>query len=317
MSIINPTPIPGYTYISKLGQGVYGSVFKYVRITDTSLVAIKKYKNENKFKKSTQKELDILETLKNKKENHIIDFYGVIELNGYKHVVLEYFKNDLYHFIKLNTLNFENTLKILKKILIGLDYLHKNDIIHCDLKPENVVYNENTGDLRIIDFGCAIHKSDKTKSFYVQSRYYRAIEILFYLNYNNKIDIWSFACLAFELLLFRPLFPAKNQHMLVSMVCDELSLPPEEYIKSKQFENYYTNVDGNIDLIYKHNENINIHIEGLDTSLRMSIEKKYKSSSLERVNNFIDMIKSIIRYDYNNRPSCEELLNLELFENIN
>ena len=89
-------------------------------------------------------------------------------------------------------------------------------VIHCDLKPENILFtaNEKHDTVKIIDFGssCFHFKSGFT---YVQSRYYRAPEILLGLPYDHAVDMWSFGCIIAELYTGRPLFPAIDENELL------------------------------------------------------------------------------------------------------
>jgi serine/threonine protein kinase len=88
-------------------------------------------------------------------------------------------------------------------------------VIHCDLKPENILFTSDKCDqVKIIDFGssCFHYKSGFT---YVQSRYYRAPEILLGLPYDQAVDMWSFGCILAELYSGRPLFPALDENELL------------------------------------------------------------------------------------------------------
>ena len=73
------------------------------------------------------------------------------------------------------------------------------NIIHCDLKPENIMLKQSgkTG-IKIIDFGNACF-SNKKMFKYVQSRFYRAPEIIMELPYSTQIDMWSLGCILYEL----------------------------------------------------------------------------------------------------------------------
>ncbi len=108
--------------------------------------------------------------------------------------------------------------KILYQIAEGLNHLHTNGILHRDLKCRNILIQPQDAGLpeevgiKIIDFGSAqyVGISPKTKSMElnVQTLWYRAPEILLgQSRYDYGIDVWSFGCIAIELLTHRPAFP--------------------------------------------------------------------------------------------------------------
>lgn len=87
------------------------------------------------------------------------------------------------------------------QVLVALSLLSMPNvnIIHCDLKPENLMLRQQhkTG-IKIIDFGNACY-SNKKMFKYVQSRYYRAPEVIMELPYSISIDMWSLGCILYEL----------------------------------------------------------------------------------------------------------------------
>ena len=101
-------------------------------------------------------------------------------------------KENLYEFYKLTRDNdpepyftIPRLQKITKQALIALDYIHSLHLIHCDLKPENMLMKDyENAEIKVIDFGSSCFIHDHLSS-YVQSRSYRAPEViivfLFYL----------------------------------------------------------------------------------------------------------------------------------------
>mmetsp|Transcript_349 Transcript_349/g.359 ORF Transcript_349/g.359 Transcript_349/m.359 type:complete len:89 (-) Transcript_349:65-331(-) len=78
------------------------------------------------------------------------------------------------------------------QILYALNYLKSENIVHCDLKPENIVLkNKYKSGLKVIDFGSSTFINERVYT-YIQSRFYRAPEIMFGIPYGHPIDMWSF-----------------------------------------------------------------------------------------------------------------------------
>jgi serine/threonine protein kinase len=101
------------------------------------------------------------------------------------------------------------------QVVLALQQLKKVGIIHCDLKPENLIYvDEKCVRLKVIDFGSSCFNY-KDGFSYVQSRYYRAPEIVLGLPYTCAADMWSLGCIVAEMVMGRPLFPAIDENELV------------------------------------------------------------------------------------------------------
>ena len=76
---------------------------------------------------------------------------------------------------------------------------HRLGLIHCDLKPENIlVKSYSRCEVKVIDLGSSCFPPDNLCS-YVQSRSYRAPEVILGLPYDKKIDVWSLGCILAEL----------------------------------------------------------------------------------------------------------------------
>lgn len=82
-------------------------------------------------------------------------------------------------------------------------------ICHRDLKPQNVLINADTLEIKLCDYGSAkVIEADQDNLAYICSRYYRAPELLFgHTRYTTAIDTWSLGCILMELLTGEPVFP--------------------------------------------------------------------------------------------------------------
>jgi dual specificity protein kinase YAK1 len=120
---------------------------------------------------------------------------------------------------------------ILRELLLSLAALHDLGLVHCDVKPENILFlGEFSANIELIDFGSCCISGDSSIQ-YVQSRYYRAPEVALGAQFDAAADIWSAGCVAAEMMLGLPLFPAKSQRHLLFLMDDMLGPFPSEMVK--------------------------------------------------------------------------------------
>ena len=86
--------------------------------------------------------------------------------------------------------------------------------------------------VKVIDFGSASHVSKAVQSTYLQSRYYRAPEILLGLPFGEAIDIWSLGCVIAELFLGWPLYPGSSEYDQLRYICQTQGTPPEPLLRA-------------------------------------------------------------------------------------
>ncbi len=109
---------------------------------------------------------------------------------------------------------------------MALDYIKRLNIIHCDLKPENILLvDPKKSAIKVIDFGTGCLESS-TYYTYIQSRYYRAPEIMLGLPYSTAIDMWSFGCILAELYCGHPLFAGDDEAEQFAMIMEIRGKPP-------------------------------------------------------------------------------------------
>jgi dual specificity tyrosine-phosphorylation-regulated kinase 1 len=124
--------------------------------------------------------------------------------------------------------------KFSKQILRALSFLSQEgvDIIHCDLKPENVLLRHpRRSAIKLIDFGSSC-LSSKRQYTYIQSRFYRSPEVLLGLPYNKQIDMWSLGCVLAEMHIGEPLFGGVDQLDQVVRIVDVLGMPPAHMLEA-------------------------------------------------------------------------------------
>lgn len=116
------------------------------------------------------------------------------------------------------------------QLLYALKYLKMFQIIHCDLKPENIMLKENNkSGIKMIDFGSSTFLDERMYT-YIQSRFYRAPEIMLGIPYDCSIDMWSFGCIVAELYLGFPIFPGESEQDQLCRIMEMVGMPTNDVL---------------------------------------------------------------------------------------
>jgi len=234
---------PRYQVAKLLGQGSYGVVCSAVDTRSGDMVAIKKMTNVFGHPLETKRTLRELRLLR-----HFIDHENVLTIrnvilprkNGDRlddiFVVTELMDTDLDQVIRSEQpLSMLHIQTFLYQILRGLQYIHASNVIHRDLKPGNILVNQNCT-VKICDFGLARLEPETGyggfMTEYVVTRWYRAPEIMLSgQDYTHSIDVWATGCILAEMVARRPLFPGKNYVDQVRVIVDVIGNPTEQGLK--------------------------------------------------------------------------------------
>lgn len=186
-----------YKYGYKIGSGAYGHVFKCSNIKTNNYYAVKIISNIENYNNIIQ-EINILKTLHDIKYNYsLIDYYSD---NSYHYIITNYIPGiSLYTYIKrLKKIDESKSIFIIKQLSNQLLLLKNNNIIHNDIKLDNIIIDINNLNVTLIDFGSS-NMIDK-KENYRTTLVYSPPEFLNdnILSYQN--DIWALGCLFYILL---------------------------------------------------------------------------------------------------------------------
>lgn len=205
-----------YEVISFLGKGSYGQVFKCRNINYNELIALKISKGELIYTKPSLKEASILYRLNPISENTFVKIKEDFDFKGHHCLVLELLSYNLYEYLKFNNfvgIDHRSLKKIAIQTLKALSVLHSCQIIHSDVKPENILLETADFNVKMIDLGASFYPNEQIRrDFYIQSRYYRAPEVLNKQHVSTSIDIWSLGCVFYELYMGKPLFAGASNN---------------------------------------------------------------------------------------------------------
>ncbi|BFU19806.1 protein kinase domain containing protein [Entamoeba histolytica HM-1:IMSS-B] len=235
---INEVLANRYQLIKGLGKGSFGQVIQSIDLVTGEQVALKVIRKDKNFYEQAKLEVQILYLLNSRDQTNnskIVRLKDTFNLSGHFCMVFELLSYNLYDFLmkKNGSLGLSLVRRFAFQILSALHFLQQPDIrvIHCDLKPENIVLvSPNKADIKIIDFGSSCTPSTHMYK-YIQSRYYRSPEVVMGLPYSHPIDMWSLGCILPELLTTEPLFPARSEVELLVMMGALLGMPPNSMIK--------------------------------------------------------------------------------------
>ncbi|VDD80418.1 unnamed protein product [Mesocestoides corti] len=243
-----------YERLQKIGQGTFGEVFKVRHRTTKQHYALKRIRMEQEkegFPITAIREIRILQSLQHE---NIVCLKEVChstpnERSNFRpqfFLVFEFCDHDLAGLSQ--KVDFSNAVKkaIMIQLLTGIFYLHKNNVLHRDLKAANILINKN-GVLKIADFGLArttvaCLRADRPARYTgrVVTLWYRPPEIL--LNdrhYGKAVDMWGAGCIMAELWTKYPIMQGDNEMTQLKLIINLCgSITPEVWPGVDRLEAY-------------------------------------------------------------------------------
>ncbi|GAA6079228.1 pre-mRNA processing factor 4Bb isoform X1 [Tachysurus ichikawai] len=241
----------GYT-----GQGVFSNV---VRARDVARagqeVAVKIIRNNELMQKTGLKELEFLKKLNDADPDdkfHCLRLFRHFYHKQHLCLVFEPLSMNLREVLKKYGKDVGLHIKAVRsysqQLFLALKLLKRCNILHADIKPDNILVNESKTILKLCDFGSASHVADNDITPYLVSRFYRAPEIIIGKPYDYAIDMWSVGCTLYELYTGKILFPGSSNNHMIKLAMDLKGKMPNKMIRKGLFKDQH--FDQNLNFLY-------------------------------------------------------------------
>jgi len=244
-----------YEVMNPLGKGSFGQVVRTYDYKTGGYSALKMVRNKKRFHHQALVEVKILEHIRKQdveSTSNVVHMMDNFYFRGHLCITFELLSINLYEFIKNN--NFQGvSLGLIRRfaiqLLAALRFLRKQHIIHCDLKPENVLLkNPTKSGIKVIDFGSSCFEDERVYT-YIQSRFYRSPEVILGIPYDVAIDMWSFGCILAELYTGYPLFPGDNEVEQLACIMEVRGVPPQSSLNEATRVKMFFDSHGNPRLV--------------------------------------------------------------------
>uniref|UniRef100_A0A8P4KKQ1 Protein kinase domain-containing protein n=1 Tax=Dicentrarchus labrax TaxID=13489 RepID=A0A8P4KKQ1_DICLA len=228
-------------------EGGFGFVTKCHNLVTDEMEAIKVNKNLPSVFHQARAEIAILKRLQCLDP----DTCNIVKWNGYffdrDHICLnfELLDQSLYSYMvgrDFRGLSMAELRPILFQLATTLSHLRSMDIVHADLKPDNVMIVDSKKQplkVKLIDFGLARPVSAVEPGVCVQTTWYRAPEVMLHLPFDEAIDMWSLGLVAAELATGSPLYPGDTDYDVLRFILETQGQPADDVLDRGMGTEYY------------------------------------------------------------------------------
>lgn len=317
-----------YAVQQQIGKGTFATV---VRATDTKTnqdVAVKIACNNETMYKAGTKEMDML-TLLNASDpedkKHVIRLLRNFDHKNHMCLVFENLHSDLREVLKKFGRNVGINLKAIRayarQMFLALSHLKRNEVLHADLKPDNILVNQERSNLKICDLGTASKAEDAEVTPYLVSRFYRAPEVILGMPFDYAIDMWSIGCTLYELYTGRILFAGgdNNQMLRVIQECRG-KFPKRVIIRSTLADKHF--IGGDPEFVFVSQErdkitgnttmkqmNFTKTVPGKDLKARLTGNARSMApAEMKELHAFVDLLEKCLQLDPARRISPNDAL---------
>eukprot|EP01036_Dinobryon_divergens_P028699 gene28699-37687_t len=322
-----------YRLDKEIGKGTFGKVFQCYDTKREKSLAVKVIRSIKKYIESAQIEADILDDVFEQQKRLEVEFcvkmYASFRFDGHYCLVFERLGLSLFDLVKKNDYKpfpLRTVKAISKQLLEALHFLKRINLIHTDLKLENVLFvgeelEECTvkvkgkrcsvfvpRDLRIklIDFGGATYDNDARKSTVVNTRQYRGPEVILEIGWSFPSDVWSAGCIIAEIFNGDLLFQTHGELEHLALIEKCVGLFPLSMIRRSKYEAEFFSRGGVV------------KTQSLPKDSQKFVSQMASLQDFCIENNgdrqFEELLKSILRIDPRDRLTAREALDLPVFQ---
>jgi serine/threonine protein kinase len=298
-----------YQILEYLGSAAFSRAVQCVDLKNGQLVCVKIIRNNKDFFDQGLDEIKLLQYINSAgdaDECCVLQLYDYFYHKEHLFLVCELLRDNLYEFSKYNResgdepyFTIPRMQRITKQVLTALKFIHRLNLIHCDLKPENILIKSYSRcEVKVIDFGSTCFTTDHLSS-YVQSRCYRAPEVILGLPYSQKIDMWSLGAILPELYNGRVIFHNDSIQTMMARIMSICGPIPTHMMQSGRYVNRFFTKQG---ALYERNKQT-----GQLTFLQPKrCQLRHRIGSDDEL--FIDFVNCLLQIDPAKRPTAAEAL---------
>merc|ERR1719329_619400 len=240
----------------KCGQGTFSNVVKAEDLENKMQVAIKVMRCNDMMRKAAEKEIELLERLRDadkESKRNVIKLFRTFVYRGHLCLVFEGMWDNLRVAVKKYTKDKGMSLKAVRaytrQLLVALHHIHRLQIIHADIKPDNILISAGHNIVKICDLGSAMELTEVEVTPYLVSRFYRAPEICLGVKYGQPSDTWALGSTLCECFTGKILFPGKSNNDMLRLFMELKGKLPHRMIKSGNL--WKQHFDENLDFLHQ------------------------------------------------------------------
>eukprot|EP01035_Chromulina_nebulosa_P023243 gene23243-30127_t len=315
-----------YEVADLLGQAAFSTALQCIDLAaeedEAQWVCLKVIKNNKDFFDQSLDEIKLLQYINSRgdpDDHHVLRLIDFFYCKEHLFIVSELLKENLYEFgrfIKESDNDPYYTMprlkRIMKQVLEALKFIHSLKLIHCDIKPENIVIRSfSRCEVKLIDFGSSCFTTDHLTT-YIQSRSYRAPEVIIGHKYDSRIDIWSVGAVLAELHTGYVLFQNDSVPTMLSRISGIMGpYPPHVLLSGRDSGKYFTMNN----IVYERDQDEGFQLilpkkTDLRSRLHLPPDSSPKLNPQERMNNnlFLDFVQKLLNLDPTKRLTAVEAL---------
>ncbi|CAK9195198.1 unnamed protein product [Sphagnum troendelagicum] len=314
-----------YEILSSHGSGVFSTVVRArdrrAGRGDPEEVAIKIIRNNETMYRTGQQESVILRKLSGadpESRRHCVRLFSSFEYRNHLCLVFESLHMNLREVLKKFGRNIGISLTAVrayaKQLFIALKHLRNCGVLHCDIKPDNMLVNDAKNVLKLCDFGSAMFAGENEITPYLVSRFYRAPEIILGLPYDHALDMWSVGCCLYELYSGKMLFPGHTNNDMLRLHMELKGPFSKKMLKKAAFADQHFDQDYNFcaveeDLVTKKMvKRIMVNVKPKDMGVLVASSGTVDEDP-KTVAHFKDLLEKIFILDPDKRMTVSQALN--------